>query len=142
MNLHDEMAKVAYELYEKSGCIKGRDLDNWLDAEMIVLTKHASQEIEEPEASSIIEEIEMEGSIVAEEKGVTEEAKESEETTVVEEIEVKGTGVAAKGKTRGTEKIKPAKRAKTVKEGATKGEKGASKKLAGKGTKKTRPSAS
>jgi hypothetical protein len=139
MNLHDEIAKVAYELYEKSGHIKGRDLDHWLAAEIIVLTKHASQEMEEPEEATVIEEIEMEGAIVAEEKGVTEEAEESEETTVVEEIEVKGTMMTSKGKTKGTEKIKPAIKTKTVKEGGTKGKKETAKKAVRKVTKKTSP---
>ena len=33
---HDEIAKVAQELFEKSGRIHGRDLENWLEAERIV----------------------------------------------------------------------------------------------------------
>ncbi len=49
MNLHDEIAAVAYELYVAGGCVSGRDLDNWLDAERIVLARHAGQDIEEPE---------------------------------------------------------------------------------------------
>jgi Protein of unknown function (DUF2934) len=49
MNLHDEVAVVAYELFEARGCIPIRDLDDWLDAERIVLARHAGQEIEEPE---------------------------------------------------------------------------------------------
>jgi len=49
MNLHEEIATVAYELFESRGCIPVRDLDDWLDAERIVLAKHAGQEIEEPE---------------------------------------------------------------------------------------------
>ena len=49
MNLHDEIVAVAYELYVAGGCVPGRDLDNWLDAERIVLARHAGQEIEEPE---------------------------------------------------------------------------------------------
>lgn len=36
MNLYDEIAKVAYELYEKSGRIAGRDMENWLEAEKTV----------------------------------------------------------------------------------------------------------
>jgi hypothetical protein len=43
MNLHEEISKVAYELYEKSGRIEGRDLDNWLEAERIVLQRLAEQ---------------------------------------------------------------------------------------------------
>lgn len=49
MNLHEEIATVAYELFESRGCIPVRDLDDWLDAERIVLARHAGQEIEEPE---------------------------------------------------------------------------------------------
>ena len=49
MNLHDEVATVAYELFKSRGCIPVRDLDDWLDAERIVLARHAGQEIEEPE---------------------------------------------------------------------------------------------
>lgn len=36
IKLQEEIAKVAYELYEKSGRVKGHDLDNWLEAEKIV----------------------------------------------------------------------------------------------------------
>jgi uncharacterized HAD superfamily protein len=38
--LEEEIKKIAYELYEKSGCIPGRDLENWLEAEKIVLSKY------------------------------------------------------------------------------------------------------
>jgi hypothetical protein len=38
---------VAYELYEKSGCIPGRDLENWLKAEGIVLSKYGLLEQKE-----------------------------------------------------------------------------------------------
>jgi hypothetical protein len=38
MDLNDEIAKLAYELYEKSGRTKGRDLDNWLEAERMIKT--------------------------------------------------------------------------------------------------------
>ncbi|BCB97130.1 hypothetical protein JZK55_20520 [Dissulfurispira thermophila] len=43
MNLHDEIAKVAHELYEKSGRVPGRDLDNWLEAEKIVMARYEGQ---------------------------------------------------------------------------------------------------
>jgi len=56
MNLQDEIAAVAYELFESRGCVHGRDLDDWLDAERIVLGRHAGQEIEEPEEEDISEE--------------------------------------------------------------------------------------
>jgi hypothetical protein len=34
--INEEIRKKAYELYEKSGCVSGRDIDNWLEAEKIV----------------------------------------------------------------------------------------------------------
>jgi hypothetical protein len=43
MSLHDEIAKVAHELYEKSGRMPGRDLENWLEAEKIVMARHKGQ---------------------------------------------------------------------------------------------------
>lgn len=44
MSLHDDIAKVAYELYEKSGRI-GRDLENWLEAEKIVMARYGEKEL-------------------------------------------------------------------------------------------------
>jgi hypothetical protein len=35
-NKYDEIAKVAHDLYEKSGRVQGRDEQNWLEAERIV----------------------------------------------------------------------------------------------------------
>jgi hypothetical protein len=37
-NLHLEILRVAQDIYERSGRIEGRDLDNWLEAERIVET--------------------------------------------------------------------------------------------------------
>jgi|SRR5208337_335309 len=39
MKLHDEIARTAHELYEKSGWIPGRDLENWIEAEKIVKSR-------------------------------------------------------------------------------------------------------
>ncbi len=44
MDLYEEIAKVAYELYEKSGYIDGRDLDNWLEAERVVMARLAEEQ--------------------------------------------------------------------------------------------------
>ncbi len=44
MNLHEEIAKVAYELYEKSGRLGGCERGNWLEAEKIVRRRYASKE--------------------------------------------------------------------------------------------------
>ncbi len=55
MNMHDEIALIAYELFEGRGCVHGCDLDDWLNAEKIVLTEHSGQEMEEPEEENILE---------------------------------------------------------------------------------------
>jgi len=47
-NLHDEIAKVAYDLYQKEGCPEGRHLVHWLEAEKIVKEKY----IEQPRGAS------------------------------------------------------------------------------------------
>ena len=50
MDIHEEISKAAYDLYEKSGCIKGRDDENWLEAERIVLDRRQSPDKEQAEA--------------------------------------------------------------------------------------------
>jgi len=42
-NLHDETARVAYEIHEKRGKIHGYDLADWLEAERIVLERYARE---------------------------------------------------------------------------------------------------
>jgi hypothetical protein len=42
-SLHEEIVKVASDLFEKTGRAGGRDLDNWLEAERIVITRHREQ---------------------------------------------------------------------------------------------------
>jgi hypothetical protein len=39
MEFDQEIARVAYELYLKSGRIEGHDFENWLEAERIVLSR-------------------------------------------------------------------------------------------------------
>jgi hypothetical protein len=41
-HLQDAIARVAYELYVKGGCLQGRDLEYWCEAERIVAKGHAS----------------------------------------------------------------------------------------------------
>jgi hypothetical protein len=45
-NLTEKIAKIAYELYEKRGGIHGYALEDWAEAERIVMKRHA-QEIED-----------------------------------------------------------------------------------------------
>lgn len=40
---HQRIAEKAHELYECRGCCHGRDLDDWLEAERIVLSEIESQ---------------------------------------------------------------------------------------------------
>ncbi len=37
MGLHEEIAKAAYYLYERSGLVHGRDEEQWLEAERNVM---------------------------------------------------------------------------------------------------------
>lgn len=40
--LHEEIQRVAHELYVKRGMSDGSDLDDWLQAEKIVLESHSA----------------------------------------------------------------------------------------------------
>lgn len=51
MNMYDKIADVAYSIYEKNGKGDGWDLDNWLEAERIVLGQEVQQWVEEPGAN-------------------------------------------------------------------------------------------
>ena len=42
-NGHEEVARVAYELYEQRGRVEGHDLDDWLKAEAIVRQQEAQR---------------------------------------------------------------------------------------------------
>lgn len=52
MSIHEEIEALARQLYEQSGCAEGRDLDNWLEAERIIHSRHYSQETHESGSSS------------------------------------------------------------------------------------------
>lgn len=52
MDLEEEIRKIAYELYEKSGKIAGRDLDNWLEAENIIRARRVDKRNPEIEQTS------------------------------------------------------------------------------------------
>jgi DUF2934 family protein len=42
-SLYDEIARVAHDLYEKRGRVHGYHSEDWLDAERIVLKRHAKE---------------------------------------------------------------------------------------------------
>ncbi len=46
--IREQIAKMAYEIYEKSGRVAGRDLQNWLAAEKTVLSNRAAGEHRSP----------------------------------------------------------------------------------------------
>ncbi len=133
MNLHEEIAKTAFDLYEKSGCIKGRDCENWLEAERIVLARHASQDIEEPDEMSSEES--MESLSVPGGEGMREtgaemplktggRSEEAEESVGTEELELRPLASAAeeivvRTKTKG----RPEKSVARVSKGSTAGRK-------------------
>ncbi|MBI5888786.1 MAG: DUF2934 domain-containing protein [Deltaproteobacteria bacterium] len=54
MDVQDEIAKVAYELYEQNGCVPGNELENWLNAEKIVAARYGqtSGKIDKPKAAA------------------------------------------------------------------------------------------
>jgi hypothetical protein len=43
MDLNEEIAKVAYELFERDGREHGKDQEHWIEAEKIVRSRHAEQ---------------------------------------------------------------------------------------------------
>ena len=42
--LRQRIAEKAYEIYESRGCCHGRDLDDWLEAEQLVLVENAERD--------------------------------------------------------------------------------------------------
>ncbi|NWF76968.1 MAG: DUF2934 domain-containing protein [Nitrospirae bacterium] len=62
MDINNEITKMAYELYEKSGRIEGRDLDNWLEAEKKVLERHSSMKRIKPLSSVTKEKVNISNS--------------------------------------------------------------------------------
>lgn len=61
-NIGYEIAKAAYDLWEKGGRIPGRDFENWLEAERIVMTRSAekSQPKEKPKKATPYEKMPVE----------------------------------------------------------------------------------
>jgi len=47
-NFFEEIARVAYELWERDGCIHGRDIEHWCEAEHSVISHIQPNEEEKP----------------------------------------------------------------------------------------------
>ena len=54
-DINDEIARVAYELYEKRGRAHGHGLEDWLEAERIVMERHERHAKEIEHGVDIIE---------------------------------------------------------------------------------------
>jgi Protein of unknown function (DUF2934) len=50
MSLEDEIARVAYELFERDGRKHGKDKEHWLEAEQIVKNRHNPLKLKEAPA--------------------------------------------------------------------------------------------
>ena len=44
MNVQEEIRRLAYDFYEKSGRMGGRELEHWLMAEQVVMSKLAASQ--------------------------------------------------------------------------------------------------
>lgn len=42
-NVYDEIREIAYNLFENRGRVHGYDLEDWVEAERIVMKKHAKE---------------------------------------------------------------------------------------------------
>jgi hypothetical protein len=40
MDYYDEIARVAYDIFEREGMVHGRHVDHWIEAEIIVTTRY------------------------------------------------------------------------------------------------------
>ncbi len=52
-DLFDEIAHIAYELWERDGCIHGRDIEHWCAAEHIVISRVQPVAEEVPEKAKV-----------------------------------------------------------------------------------------
>ena len=55
-DLYDEIARLAYEIFERSGCCHGCDVEHWLEAEYIVVTRYTATEEKQREAGKAVAE--------------------------------------------------------------------------------------
>ena len=42
-NLYEKISRIAYDLYEKRGKAHGHDIEDWLEAERIVMERHVKE---------------------------------------------------------------------------------------------------
>ncbi len=52
-NIHERIAEKAYELYERSGYVRGQDWKNWIEAEKIIKIQDSKGITKRKEAVSL-----------------------------------------------------------------------------------------
>jgi hypothetical protein len=52
MKRHEEIQKLAYEMFEKGGSVHGRNLEHWLEAERIVKARQIQMHVADVEAAA------------------------------------------------------------------------------------------
>jgi len=52
MKKHEEIKKLAYDIYEKSGRSHGREIDHWLEAECIIRAREMDMHAADIEAAA------------------------------------------------------------------------------------------
>ena len=52
MKKHKEIQKLAYDLFEKSGKVHGREIEHWLEAERIIRAREMGQHAADIEAAA------------------------------------------------------------------------------------------
>jgi len=53
MNKHKEIRDLAYELFEKSGRVHGREIEHWLEAEHIIRAREMDMHATDIEAAAL-----------------------------------------------------------------------------------------
>lgn len=79
MDLRDEIARVAYELYLKRGCVHGYDIDDWCEAERTVLVMYG--EVPEGKVGAVREKKKRSAARPKEPKAKSASAKKEVKTT-------------------------------------------------------------
>jgi hypothetical protein len=53
MKKHEEIQKLAYDLFEKSGKVHGREIDHWLEAERMLRAREMDMRTQDVEAAGL-----------------------------------------------------------------------------------------
>jgi len=108
-NLEDEIRRVAYDFYEKSGRLNGHDVENWLKAEKFVLEKYRSELKKNPRADIDKKALDnLEKKIERESAGLKETRAKVKTTAVKPAKSAGGKTAAKKPEKKRTTKSKPA----------------------------------